>query len=62
MQYMNADEEGQLYIGEVYLYSGAEKRIAAEGNIRSGKDLSLLLPVCIFLTKEREYYGLFVWI
>lgn len=59
---MNADEEGQLYIGEVYLYSGAEKRIAAEGNIRSGKDLSLLLPVCIFLTKEREYYGLFVWI
>jgi len=54
MQYMHADAEGQLYIGEVYLYSGAEKQIAAKGNTGSGKDLSLLLPVCLFLTKERE--------
>ena len=61
MQYMHADAEGQLYTGEVYLYSGAEKQIAAEGNIGSGKDLSLLLSVCLFLTKERKYYGLLFW-
>ena len=58
---MHEDEEGQLNIGEIYLYSGTEKQIAAEGNIGSGTDLSLHLPVCLFLTNEREYYGLFVW-
>ena len=61
MQYMHADVEGQLYIGEVYLYSGAEKQIAAEGSTGSGKDFSLLLPICLFLTKERKYHGLFFW-